>query len=541
MKIQLALPLLQAAIALCLAVLTAPAFVVLGQSTMAPPTAAKKAAIQAAKGPTAATSPVAPSMSSPLKLTVESTEVGTRFSAYVGGGANISPPSTFDGGGGIPMISISNGSSFLAGEVSSKDGSTKFIRIRLTVANPTQGSHSFKIGDVALVLAKVRMNDFAAVGYGSKLCAMGDTDRKTVEKIVVDVAPGEAENLSYLFPLTDAHATQGQLVLGSSAPVTFEIGSSTAPETTHGDSSAAAKPEVKAPRDFKLTVITTDGATHDILGAEVKSENDLDLQSFGFSNNDLASMVILTNAESPREERMFIRREVLESRKETYHALILPMSAIDRIAAVGTTIRSPEREDIQPAYGNRYYSEVSVTTRDGEVLRAITSENLKHNIVSGPHELLVNGTEDLHDFGKAAFTSRLGDGEIKEIRFPPLPPVAVATKSPLTAVITEVGGRSARLSDLRFEGGTALTFTRTGSTVRLMPSDIRRIELHGGLYDGNTNAIAPDRLAATVVLNSGAQQDFEWKTAALVGRTTGGWYEWIPGAAIRTIDFDAAK
>lgn len=135
-------------------------------------------------------------------------------------------PSMFGGGGGIPMISISNGSSFLAGEVSSSDGNTKFIRISVSVANPTQDTHSFKIGDVALVLGKGRMNDFAAVGYGSKLCAMGDTDRKTVKKIVVDVAPGDTANLSYLFPLMDANATQGQMVLGNSAPVTFEIDSS---------------------------------------------------------------------------------------------------------------------------------------------------------------------------------------------------------------------------------------------------------------------------------------------------------------------------
>ena len=318
---------------------------------------------------------------------------------------------------------------------------------------------------------------------------------------------------------------------------------SLAPDPTHGDSSAAAAtPEVKAPRTFNLTVITTDGAIHDIQCVKVESENDLDLPSFGFSNDDLASMVILTDAERPREEQMFIRREVLESRKQTYHALILPMGSIDRIAAVGTTIRSPEREDIQPDYGNHYYSEVSIRMRDGEILRAITSENLKHDFAnSGPHEFLVNGTEDLHGFGKAAFNNRLGDGEIKEIKFLQLPPTAITTKSPLAAVVTEVGGRTTRLSDLRFEGGAALTFTRTGSTVRLMPSDIRSIELHEGLYDGNANAIAPGRIAASVLLNNGAQQDFEWETVALVGKTTGGWFEWIPGAAIRTIDFAAAK
>jgi peptidoglycan hydrolase-like protein with peptidoglycan-binding domain len=193
-------------------------------------TAAKSSTPAASSATPAEASPVPPTTSSPLTLTVKSTEVGTKFTAYVGGGANISPPpslpSMFGGGGGVPMISISNGSSFLAGEVSSRDGSTKFIRISLTVSNPTQDAQSFKIGDVALVSGKSRVNDFAAVGYGSQLCAMGDADRKTVKKIVVDVAPGETASLSYLFPLMDADATHGQLALGHSAPVTFTIDSS---------------------------------------------------------------------------------------------------------------------------------------------------------------------------------------------------------------------------------------------------------------------------------------------------------------------------
>ena len=117
-------------------------------------TAAKSSTPAASPATPAEASPVAPAISSPLKLTVENTEVGLKFSVYVGGGANISPPDTFGGGGGIPMISISNGASFLAGEVSSRDGSTKFIRISLTVSNPTQDAHSFKIGDVALDLGK---------------------------------------------------------------------------------------------------------------------------------------------------------------------------------------------------------------------------------------------------------------------------------------------------------------------------------------------------------------------------------------------------
>src|SRR5208283_987134 len=66
---------------------------------------------------------------SQLKLTVDTITVATKFLAYVGGGTNISPPDTIGGGDGIPLISISHGTSFFAGEVSSKDEKAKLIKI----------------------------------------------------------------------------------------------------------------------------------------------------------------------------------------------------------------------------------------------------------------------------------------------------------------------------------------------------------------------------------------------------------------------------
>jgi hypothetical protein len=302
-------------------------------------------------------------------------------------------------------------------------------------------------------------------------------------------------------------------------------------------SAAPSKSEFVPAPDLKLTIITNDGVTHEIQNAKLTSETDLDLSSWGFSREEINSFVVLTNAERPREEQLFIRREILETMKETYHAVILPMNSIETIAATGRTIRSQEREDVNESYSLRYYSAVLVKMKNGEVLKAITSQNQKHNINSASHEMLVKGFEDLHDFGKADFINSLGDGDIKEIKFPALAPIAIASKSPFSAVITEVGGGVTKLSDLRLGEGDTLTFIRTGSTVKLNASSIRRIELHSGLYDGNTNAIAPDRIGATVHLNSGSQQEFDWKTTAVIGKTAGGWYMWIPGAAIRTIDF----
>jgi hypothetical protein len=166
-----------------------------------------------------------PSATSPsaLKLAIKSVLVRTTFQVRVGGGANINAPDAFGGGGGIPLISIQEGSTFLPGEVSSKDGKTKLIKIVFTVENPLQETKSFKIGDIALVVGEARWNDFMAVGYGDKLCAMSDTDRRTVKEIVVDVAPKGTRTLSYVFPFFSADSKQGELVLGNSTSVSFTI------------------------------------------------------------------------------------------------------------------------------------------------------------------------------------------------------------------------------------------------------------------------------------------------------------------------------
>jgi hypothetical protein len=164
----------------------------------------------------------------PLRMTILSVAVAQKFQAYVGGGANIEPPEPvsfpFGGGGGIPLISMSNGSAFLAGEVSSKDATKPLIRIEVSVTNSTKKPQVFKIGDVSLALSGVRMSDFAAVGYGDQLCAMSDDDRQKVKAIAVQVFPQSARRLSYAFAITNPESKQGELLLQSAEPVSFEIG-----------------------------------------------------------------------------------------------------------------------------------------------------------------------------------------------------------------------------------------------------------------------------------------------------------------------------
>jgi hypothetical protein len=163
----------------------------------------------------------------PFQMRILSIAVARKFQAYVGGGANIEPPEPVSfpfGGGGMPLISFSSGGpAFLAGEVASKDATKKLIRIGLSIRNSTGKKQPFKIGDVSFDLSGVRTNDFAAVGYNDRLCAMSDEDRQKVKEIVVQVPEQSTVRLSYVFALTDPESKQGQLFSGKAEPVSFEI------------------------------------------------------------------------------------------------------------------------------------------------------------------------------------------------------------------------------------------------------------------------------------------------------------------------------
>lgn len=162
----------------------------------------------------------------PLKVSVTAVAVATKFQVYVGGGANISVPETLQspfGGGGMPAISMSQGATFLAGEVESRDAKTKLIKLQLAIDNPTEQTRTFKIGDLSLLLSGARFDDFLAVGYNDSLCAMSDADRRIVKQIVVEVPPKAQRTVSYIFPLLDPDAKQGAVVLQHSPPMTFQI------------------------------------------------------------------------------------------------------------------------------------------------------------------------------------------------------------------------------------------------------------------------------------------------------------------------------
>ncbi len=159
---------------------------------------------------------------SPFKLSITNVEVGTKFQVYVGGGTNIDPPAAFGGADGIPSISMSGGATFLAGEISSKGGKVKLVRIEFTAVNSGLVPASFKIGDVGLTVGSEKIDDFLAVGYVDRLCAMSDADRKKVKEIVETVPPAGLRLLVVAFPVS-ADAKHAELRLGNSTPVPFEI------------------------------------------------------------------------------------------------------------------------------------------------------------------------------------------------------------------------------------------------------------------------------------------------------------------------------
>ena len=168
----------------------------------------------------------------PLKVTVERADARAKFLAYVTPpDGSISPddlerlgdsPMRGDGDS-LPLISIVNNRTFLAGEVTAKDGKSKLIRVTFAVANPTPEARSFKLSDVTLVIGSYKSNEFVAAGYGHQLCGLFGKNRETLKDMVVDVAPRQSTRLSVAFPLPAEVANTGELMVGNSAPGLFEI------------------------------------------------------------------------------------------------------------------------------------------------------------------------------------------------------------------------------------------------------------------------------------------------------------------------------
>jgi len=118
-----------------------------------------------------------------LELEVNSAEMADSFAVYNGCGTNISPPPPVLGGGGMPLITITEGHTILAGKIETQEKDVQFIKIKSTIKNPSQKLQAFRVGDIFLVISSKKIGDLAGVGLRSEACAIyKDADRKIVKK-----------------------------------------------------------------------------------------------------------------------------------------------------------------------------------------------------------------------------------------------------------------------------------------------------------------------------------------------------------------------
>ena len=160
-----------------------------------------------------------------LELKVNSAEMADSFVVYNGCGTNISPPPPVSGDGGIPLITITEGHTILAGKIETKDKDVQFIKIKSTIKNPSKTLQSFRVGDIFLFISSKKVGDLAGVGLRSEACAIyEDANRKIIKKQKIDIPPSGQIDVTYIFfPIDKSAPKEGTLSLGNSAPVTFEI------------------------------------------------------------------------------------------------------------------------------------------------------------------------------------------------------------------------------------------------------------------------------------------------------------------------------
>jgi hypothetical protein len=296
-----------------------------------------------------------------------------------------------------------------------------------------------------------------------------------------------------------------------------------------GDSS----PRVQEPKtiiDGPVNVVTSDGITHSLSGATISCGDfgDPDPTSAAFSSTESQKLWLRTAADQPLWHPERIEREVLRKKGLSYYWMMLPVGAIRRIVA--GPIKAYPNAYVDPAKraGSTQYIELSVF---------LTTQKDAVRVWAGDDTCEVKGTEDLREFGKAEFRNKLtGSKGIREVVFASSMRDTMAATTSHTAIVTEVGGKTHELSDFRMQGNV-VQLERSGTKLQLNLASVHRIELHDGLQETDVWGFpVTERLAVSVLLNSGAQQDFTWHAVGVVGRSATGWYEWIPGLAIKTIE-----
>jgi hypothetical protein len=155
----------------------------------------------------------------PLQLAVNHIEVATSFPAYLGGGSKIIFPDA------------------TRGELTSP---ANLLKITFSVTNTSQETASFQIGDVQLAIGPYIFDDFAAVGYDAKLCAVPyEYHRKCLKEDYVSVSPAATRVLSFAFPVPDSAFKRGELFLRKTKSVPFALPGAPGEQADGPDSASA--------------------------------------------------------------------------------------------------------------------------------------------------------------------------------------------------------------------------------------------------------------------------------------------------------------
>jgi hypothetical protein len=154
-----------------------------------------------------------------LQLAVNHIEVATSFPAYLGGGSKIIFPDA------------------TRGELTSP---ANLLKITFSVTNTSQETASFQIGDVQLAIGPYIFDDFAAVGYDAKLCAVPyEYHRKCLKEDYVSVSPAATRVLSFAFPVPDSAFKRGELFLRKTKSVPFALPGAPGEQADGPDSASA--------------------------------------------------------------------------------------------------------------------------------------------------------------------------------------------------------------------------------------------------------------------------------------------------------------
>ena len=240
-----------------------------------------------------------------------------------------------------------------------------------------------------------------------------------------------------------------------------------------------------------ITVIDQNGMKHKLTNASVIDTLDSDeAGKMGFSADEANIVFELTSPSG------YKNRKSLKNTRTACFKMYVPISEIRRIEFLSKKkvyMFYPRDPQIKPFLAKFAY---------------------------GGRPRYIKGSEDLGEFGQASFKKSIDS--LQEIVLPDVPFQGIASKSTLSAIVTEVGGKKHELKDLRIS-----TFFYKGESS--FKVDVNKIDTIVVTKESDRG-----RVKCTVRLKSGAEQDFEW-SFGYVGGKGEHWYKRVRAEHIASV------